>query len=188
MLQRKSHSTPKPASDDDVVTRALDLIGTKLERTDEAQLRVVDAIAKIARTSEHAPRWNSREVREARRLAGALRTAMAALKTHLARGVFHRSELTADQLREELAAFAAAAEWQYSTRRGPGGNHKKFMAALEAHELLRRHGVEPTLYKSGALFQLAAMLYEGATGIATDNEDLSRQCKRVVHRFRQFRQ
>jgi hypothetical protein len=94
---------------------------------------------------------------------------------------------TADRLREELARFATTVEWHYSPRVRPG-NFKKNRAALCAFAILRRHGIEATLYKDGKFFQLAAALYEGATGIATDSEDLTRACKRIVHHFRYMRQ
>jgi hypothetical protein len=169
---------------DDVVDRALQLIGPKPEQAEGVRQQVVDAIAWVARASEHRkpPHWNSREVRKVTR---ALRTAMTALEHRLARDVpvgFDPPE-TAGRLRKELAAFATAVEGHYSPI-GRRVNIKKSRAAARAFSILSRHGIEATLYKGGKFFQLAAALYEGATGIATDNEDLSRACKRIVHHFR----
>jgi hypothetical protein len=185
MLQRNSRSAPRPASDDDVVTRALKIIDPKLKHDEGARQQVVDAIARVARASEHRkppPYRNSREVHKVTR---ALRTAMTALEHRLAREVpvgFDPPE-KADRLRGELAAFATAVERHYRLI-GRRGNVQKNRAAGGAFAILNRYGIEVTLYKGGKFFQLAAALYEGATGIATDSEDLTRACKRIVHHYR----
>jgi hypothetical protein len=184
MLKQTPCSKPKPASapHDDIVERALQLIKPEPEQTEKARKRVARAIARIRLCGERPPRpaWTRQEYRE---FASALRTAIAALEHPLARDLFIVSDLTADRLREELAAVAAQAESEGSVRRGPKGKYNKYWAAFEAHELLLEHGVEPTLDKDGAFFQLAAKLYEGATDTATEPEGLSRACKRVVREF-----
>jgi hypothetical protein len=190
MLQRKSQSAPKPASADKVVTRALQLVDPKPEQTEEARTQVVDAIATIKRVGEHMPGPETTK-RELRELASALRRAIAAVERPSPWGTWALGaapRLTAVRLRSlcgEFAAIAEAAEWLQArlvVRKGPQVSGKRWVAALEADRLLRTYRVEPTLSAEGAFFQLAATLYEGATGIA--DADLSRACRRYFHACR----
>jgi hypothetical protein len=175
---------------------ALQLIGPKPERTEEARKQVADAIAQIKR----AQRRSTDNKRELQQIASALRRAIAALKRPSVRDLQLRVHYSrnpglaglvlagplVDQLptlREGLAALAAAADSACKDiklgRRGPG---QKMCAAIWAHELLRSHGVKPTCYAQGKFFRLAAVLYEGGTGIA--GADVERVCRQVFRSHR----
>jgi hypothetical protein len=87
-------------------------------------------------------------------------------------------------LRKKLAAIAELAEakrrrLEASMRKGRPKAIQKTTAAFFAHRLLRTYGGKPTLSTNGAFFQLAAVLYAGATGIA--DADLSQACRRIFH-------
>jgi hypothetical protein len=65
---------------------------------------------------------------------------------------------------------------------GPGSpkpDMMKINAAISAYLLLCEVEIAPTLSDQGQYYQLAAVLYEGATGIS--NADLSRSCRLVFH-------
>jgi hypothetical protein len=55
------------------------------------------------------------------------------------------------------------------------------VAAVEAHELLWEHDIEPTLTKDGKYFKLTALLYKMATGEKRDPEDA---CTAVIEQRR----
>jgi hypothetical protein len=194
MLKQTPPSAPRPASatHDDIIERALQLIKPKPEQTAEARKRVVFIIDWVtfnialdtALTSACAPPTN----REIDKFADALRATIAALEHPMARGLVI-GKLNPDdllRLRTELGSIVEAA---VSTRKkeGPRAKMDKRIAAAHAYLLLHQFGrVEPTLYKDGAFLQLAALLYEGATGIA--GADFSRACKWAVFWENKFRQ
>jgi hypothetical protein len=178
---------------------ALDLIKPKPEQLAECQEEIVNAIVAIWEIplTTPGPATDKRELRE---IASALRGAVAALQHHFAvavivwdleeqAGRYVDSEPTEDRvrsLRKELATtadLAEAASERIEVRKGPGVSArwigKKLVAAFQALRLLRIYGAEPTLSTGGAFFQLAAALYEAATGIA--GTDLSRVCRQIFH-------
>jgi hypothetical protein len=61
----------------------------------------------------------------------------------------------------------------------------KVVAAVCAHSALKEYGVTPTLTVDGAFYELASILYEGATG--KKEQDLTQYCRqlgRVSGRYR----
>jgi hypothetical protein len=173
MLQRKSPSAPKPASakHDSIVERALESINPKPERAEEAREEVAAAIALITHAEDMSPA-TTQEI-------SALRATIAALQRPWAE-CLGSNELP--RLRDELEWIVEYAEWQRS-RKGPRRNPKKLMAAFDARCLLHKYGgVEPKMTDGSAFYELAAVLYEAATGVA--GADLSRACKGVERRFR----
>jgi hypothetical protein len=184
--------------DPKITMRALQLIAPKPARTEEARKQVDYAIATIK-----SPRAQPRTVnkRELEQIASALRRAIVVLKKPAVSDLQRRLHYERNpglagllfgpplvdqlpKLREELAALAAAADSacqdiKLGRRRGSGPT---MCAALWAHDLLRRHGVKPTCYAQGKFFRLAAVLYEGGTGIA--GADVERACRQVFHHRR----
>jgi hypothetical protein len=81
---------------------------------------------------------------------------------------------------EEIAAEAEELGRQIEIGRGgPPPDITKINAAIAAYRLLCEVEITPTLSDDGQYYQLAAVFYEGATGIS--NADLSRSCRLVFH-------
>jgi hypothetical protein len=162
-------------TNDEIVARALALIDPKPERAEEARRQITRAIAIISEPEPKDPLPDNRQIRK---VASALQAASAVLKHPWV------WEFADDwrQLCERLETIATNPEAVCLTKRGPRLSEKKWMAARSAYSILRSHGAKPTLYRDGAWFQLAATLYEGATGIADAN--LERACEWWAHRIR----
>jgi hypothetical protein len=206
MLEKKSRIASKLAGerhDDDlnpeIVTRAmtaaLELIGPNPNQYNEVLEELADAITQVWNIPDRVP-GPATDKRELREIASALRRAAAALDHSFAVAVivwdleeqvdeYVAREPTEDRvrsLRKQLIEIAESAEShsrRIQVRKGPQQNGKKLWAAYFAYYLLEHHGAKPTLSAEGVFFQLAATLYEGATGIA--NVDLSRACRLIFH-------
>jgi hypothetical protein len=81
---------------------------------------------------------------------------------------------------EEIASEAEELSRQIEIRRGsPPPDMMKVNAAIAAYRLMCKVEITPTLTDQGQYYNLAAVFYEGATGIA--DADLSRSCRLVYH-------
>jgi hypothetical protein len=206
VMEKKSHIASKPAGErhhDDfnpeIATRAtmaaLELIDPNPNQHNEVLEELAGAIIHVWNIPDRVP-GPATDKQELREIASALRRAAAALDHPFAVSVivwdleeqvrkYVAREPTEDRvrsLRKQLIEIAESAEShsrRTQVRKGPQQNGKKLWAAFFAYHLLERHGVKPTLSAEGVFFQLAATLYEGATGIA--NVDLSRACRLIFH-------
>jgi hypothetical protein len=197
MLKRTPRSALKPASaaHDDIVERALQLIKPKPDRIEEARERVAFIIEILKQAPDHKPATAATDRLEFRAIANRLRRAVEALDYDFAPLVifwtleaqvghkikYKRADNRLRNLRRELTAYADYAEARSRATldpKGPGANLKKLVAAGMARQALLDHGVKPTLYEDGAYYQLTAVVYEGATGIADAN--ISRACRHMA--------
>jgi hypothetical protein len=164
---------------DSVIDRALQLIQPNQEPNHEVRIEVVNIIMEIKSTSTFG---RGGAAKQCRKMAGALRKAVEVLANPLTQALSTRyGEM--HKLCEELLTLAEAVEGWGKPKKGRPSNLTKWMAGFYAHRLLVRHGDKPPkVYKDGAYFRLAAVLYEGATDIAS--ADLERACRRVLHKAR----
>jgi hypothetical protein len=164
---------------DSVIDRALQLIQPNQEPNHEVRREVVNIIMEIKPTSTFG-RGEARK--QCRKMAGALRKAVEVLANPLTQALSTRyGEM--HKLCEELLTLAEAVEGWGKPKKGRPSKITKRTAAFYAHRLLLRHGDKsPKVYKDGAYFQLAAVLYEGATGIP--GADLERACRDMLHEAR----
>jgi hypothetical protein len=171
-------SAPEPASathDDDIIERALELIKPKPERIEEARKQVAFAIARVKWASDEPPRQaRAAYNREIHEFIAALKAAIAALEQP---PIDARLLMYDGRLPKKLAAVVKEAQHGLINR-GQQRSLKNSTAAWYAYDLLCIHGIKPKLYKDGAFFQLAALLNEGATGIA--NANLERACRAIL--------
>jgi hypothetical protein len=93
---------------------------------------------------------------------------------------FRNSEYTLFRPLEEIAAEAEKLMSEIDVGHGsPPMDFMKLNAAMAAYHLMCKLDIRPTLTDQGQYYRLAAIFYEGATGIA--DADLSRSCRLLFH-------
>jgi hypothetical protein len=195
---------------EETAEEALQLITPPDDQRTRCRQSIKDRIA-IIRAMHFKKDRSTAEIRDdINKLSAALRRTVAALRKlfingselHLPMRRFNSDEIVRSMVNgteyqsewrefyNVLVAKIDLLENRYNDVRkaGPVSDPAKLLAALHSSHLLREFGRRPTKTVGGAFYELASLLYEGATGV--QNANLERYCRKILehdaHRERRF--
>jgi hypothetical protein len=169
-----------------VIDRALNQIKPSADRRDACRRKIADCIGVLqeieARTKElPSPKELKRSYEDAAKAYE--RAIKTTRKLHPMQRRYFEKVLPALEEAVKVANFLADATIV------PKGSQVlddvKALAEVCARNFLKEHGHDPTLTDGGALYALASILYEGATG--KPEEDLSYYCRDSPRFSRRYR-